>query len=162
MLNSGHRKGGTIRRGTGKQRRKYSTHAPIALASISILTLPLMSRSIVIRMRRHDGTRSLRRFDSDDTRDLDRVYQHVRIWARDAALNLDPDMPVELRGRTADNWRPLISIADACGEAWGRLAREAAVAFAQGYRDEDIVVILLRDIREISMHVELIVSSARR
>ena len=149
VLNSGHRKGGTIRRGTGKQRRKYSTYAPIALASISVLTLPLMSRSIVIHMRRHEGTRSLRRFKSDDTQDLDLTYQHIRMWARDAALNLDPDMPVELRGRTADNWRPLISIADACSEAWGGLAREAAVAFAQAYRDEDIVVILLRDIREI-------------
>ena len=113
VLNSGHRKGGTIRRGTGKQRRKYSTYAPIALASISVLTLPLMSRSIVIHMRRHEGTRSLRRFKSDDTQDLDLTYQHIRMWARDAALNLDPDMPVELRGRTADNWRSLISIADA-------------------------------------------------
>jgi len=149
VLNSGHRKGGTIRRGTGKQRRKYSTYAPIALASISVLTLPLMSRSIVIHMRRHEGTRSLRRFKSDDTQDLDLTYQHIRMWARDAALNLDPEMPVELRGRTADNWRSLISIADACSEAWGGLAREAAVAFAQAYRDEDIVVILLRDIREI-------------
>src|SRR5262245_36654929 len=149
VLNSGYRKNRSIRRGTGKQRRKYLTHAPIALASIGILTLPLMSRSIVIHMRRHDGTRSLRRFESDNTQDLDLTYQHIRIWARDAVLKLDPDMPVELRGRTADNWRPLIGIADACSEAWGSLAREAAVAFARGYRDEDIVVILLRDIREI-------------
>jgi uncharacterized protein DUF3631 len=149
VLNSGHRKGGTIRRGTGKQRRKYSTHAPIALASIGILTLPLMSRSIVIHMRRHDGTLSLRRFESDNTQELDLTYQHIRMWVRDTALNFDPDIPIEVRDRTADNWRPLISIADACGEAWGRLAREAAVAFAEGYRDEDIVVILLRDIREI-------------
>jgi hypothetical protein len=149
VLNSGHRKGGTIRRGTGKHRHKYSTYAPIALASIGILTLPLMSRSIVIHMRRHDGTGSLHRFESDNTQDLHLTYQHIRMWARDAALNLNPDMPVERRDRTADNWRPLISIADVCGEAWGRLAREAAVAFTQSYRDEDIVVILLRDIREI-------------
>jgi len=149
VLNSGHRKGGTIRRGTGKQRRRYQTFAPIALASIGILTLPLMSRSIVIHMARHDGSRRLRRFDLEDTRDLDLAYQHIRAWARDVVLNPDPEMPAELRGRTADNWRPLISIADACSEAWGRLAREAAVTFAKSYRDEDIVVILLGDIREV-------------
>jgi uncharacterized protein DUF3631 len=149
VLNSGYRKGGTIRRGTGKQRRKYRTFAPIALASIGALTLPLMSRSIVIHMVRHDGSRPLRRFDLEDTRDLDLAYQHIRTWARDVVLNPDPSMPAELRGRVADNWRPLVSIADACGEAWGRLARAAAVVFAKAYRDEDIVVILLGDIREI-------------
>src|SRR5262245_18830071 len=50
VLNSGYRKGGSVRRGTGRQRRKYQTFAPIALAAIGVLTLPLMSRSIVVHM----------------------------------------------------------------------------------------------------------------
>src|SRR5262249_45096224 len=41
------------------------------------------------------------------------------------------------------------SIADAFGEAWGALARKAAIVFAQRHRDEDIVVVLLHNIREI-------------
>jgi uncharacterized protein DUF3631 len=149
VLNSGYLRGRSIRRGVGKQARRYSTHAPIALAAIGILTLPLMSRSIVIHMARHDGSRPLRRFVEADTQALDIAYQHTRQWARDVVLNPDPPLPTELRNRLADNWRPLISIADACGPGWGALAREAAVAFAKGRRDEDIIVILLRDIREV-------------
>src|SRR5262249_61656597 len=61
VLNSGYRKGGSVRRGTGRQRRKYQTFAPIALAAIGVLTLPLISRSIVVHMTRHDGSRLLPR-----------------------------------------------------------------------------------------------------
>ena len=49
----------------------------------------------------------------------------------------------------ADNWRVLLSIADAYGEGWGERARLAALIMARGYRDEDIVVTLLGHIREI-------------
>jgi Protein of unknown function (DUF3631) len=146
VLNAGHEKGGVVRRGVGKQRRKYDTFAPIALGAIGILTLPLMSRSIVIHMTRRDPSR---RFDSNDTQDLDIVYSHIRAWAHEVKLNSNPDMPAELRGRTADNWRPLISIADACSKSWGKEARDAAVAFARRYHDEDIVVTLLGDIRKV-------------
>jgi hypothetical protein len=149
VLNSGYRKGRKVRRGAGKQRRAYSTFAPIALAAIGMLSLPLMSRSIVIRMKRHDGSRELRRFDHDDTGDLDRVYVQVRDWAREVKLNPNPKMPPELRGREADNWRPLIAIADSFGSEWGRIARAAAVIFAGDRREEDVAIVLLRDIREV-------------
>jgi hypothetical protein len=54
-----------------------------------------------------------------------------------------------LRNRPADNWRPLIAIADACGDAWGELAREAAVALSRQRPDEDPGITLLSDIRDI-------------
>jgi Protein of unknown function (DUF3631) len=109
-----------------------------------------MSRSIIINMVRHDGAQTLRRFDCNDREDLDIVYSHAVVWSRDVRLNLDPPMPAELRGRQADNWRPLLAIADACGPAWGGEAREAARAFARGYYDdEDLAVVLLQDIRTI-------------
>src|SRR6516162_4454000 len=71
VLNAGYRKGRRVTRGVGKQRREYRIFAPIAIAAIGTLPLPLMSRSIVIRMKRHDGLRELRRFDRDNTSDLD-------------------------------------------------------------------------------------------
>jgi hypothetical protein len=92
---------------------------------------------------------SLRRFDLADTTDLDVVYSHIVHWIRNANLNLDPEMPDELYGRMADNWRPLLSIADACSPAWGALAREAAIAFAGGDHEEDVGVSLLWCIREV-------------
>jgi len=52
---------------------------------------------------------------------LDAAYGQVLLWRRDVELKSDPDMP--LRNRMADNWRPLISIADTLG--WGEQARAA-------------------------------------
>jgi hypothetical protein len=85
-----------------------------------------MHRSIVIAMVRRDGQRELRRLDKDhaDTKaDLNIAYRMMFAWARDAELNSDPAMPVQLRNRPADNWRPLIAIADASPGQRGRERR---------------------------------------
>ena len=101
VLNSGHRQGGSVMRLVGRRRRSFSTFAPVAVATIGVLPLPLMSRSIVIPMARHDGARSLKRFDKADTADLDVAYGHILAWAKRIILNLDPEMPTQLRGRQA-------------------------------------------------------------
>src|SRR4029077_18681769 len=101
---------------------------------------------IKIVMERHDGSRKLKRFDLNDVADLDQIYRLILLWARNVKLNPDPPMPAELRNRQADNWRPLISIADACSPAWGMLAREAAVALSRDLNDVDLLIILLSDI----------------
>jgi len=151
VLNSGHRRGGTIRRFIGGRPKRFPTFAPMALAAINThqpLPWPILSRSIRINMQR--SRKPLRRFDSNDTEDLDIVRGQVWLWARpDLKLNLDPEMPTGLRTRPRDNWLPLVSIADSFGPAWGQLAREAAVAFAHARREEDEAVLLLEDTREI-------------
>ena len=74
----------------------------------------------------------------------------MRRWARSKPkLNLNPDLPKEMKNRVADNWRPLIAIADSLGPAWAQAAREAAITFAHAYHDEDAGVVLLSDIRDI-------------
>jgi hypothetical protein len=156
VCNSGYEKGGMIPRGVGKHRREWQTFAPLALASIGVLTPPgtlpppLMRRSIVLLMQKR---RPKLRFVRGNTPDLDALYRHlVTIWGPGVILNPDPELPAEvLRAdpSIADNFRPLISIADATSPAWGALAREAAVFFAQSGRHEDPVVTLLRDIRAI-------------
>jgi hypothetical protein len=161
VLNSGYeRVSSNVRRGVGKQRRKYETFAPIALAAIGTLTLPLMSRSVVIPMTRHDGSTPLRRFDLADTDDLDIAYRHIFMWARTATLNHDPEMPDGLHGRKADPWRPLIAIADACSPAWGALAREAAIHFVHSHCYEDISITTLRGLRDVydTRHVDRSIS----
>jgi len=99
---------------------------------------------------------NIERFDEKNSVTVGRVdivFGFVTRWSRSKlALNLDPDLPVELKhriGRLADNWRPLIAIADSFGLVWGKVAREAAVTFARSHHDEDIGVILLSDIRNI-------------
>ncbi len=146
LYNSGHRKGGAFTLMQRGQPHRFSTFAPVALAGIGTLPLPLMRRAVVIAMAKHDGQRELRRFNEDDC-GLDATYAVLLRWARDVDLDLDPDLPTKLRNRPADNWRPLIAIADSCG--WGAQAREAALTFAKGYQDEDAKVLLLSDIRNI-------------
>jgi hypothetical protein len=155
VFNSGYERGGMFARGVGKHRREYQTFAPLAMASIGVLTppgtlpSPLMRRSIIILMQKR---RPKRRFRAGDTGDLDLVYQHIRMFAREATLNLDPELPSELEHTDpslADNWRVLISIADACSPAWGVRAREAAIFFARSGRHEELVATLLRDIRTV-------------
>jgi hypothetical protein len=154
VLNLGHRKGGTVTRVIRDSPKRFSTFAPMAFAAIGSLPLPLMHRSIVIHMERSDNARPLKRLEDSDTNDpnsnLNTIYRYVWQWARgNPALNPDPEMPKELRNRQADNWRPLISIADSFGPSWAGAAREAAVSIKRGYHDEDVGVVLLSDIRQI-------------
>lgn len=94
-------------------------------------------------MTRHDRTRLLELFDPHDARTqawLTAVRRGLVAWARTVKLKTikldrDPAMPRDLHNRVADNWRPLISIADSLG--WGAAARDAALAFNREVRDED-------------------------
>jgi Protein of unknown function (DUF3631) len=146
VLNSGHRKGGCLTRVIKDAPRRFSTFAPMAIAAIGVLPLPIMHRSVVIHMER--ATRQLRYFDESD-RAVNHAYGMIRAWARDVKLEHNPELPGELRNRPADNWRVLIAIADSFGRAWGATARKAAAEFSRTYRDEDAAVTLLSDIRTI-------------
>lgn len=91
VLNSGHRRGGSITRYINNQARSFSTFAPMALAAIGTLPLPIVHRSLVIHMERHDGGLPLQRFDPDNARtmvDMGTVYRNVFDWAR--TVTLDP------------------------------------------------------------------------
>jgi Protein of unknown function (DUF3631) len=147
VLNSGHRKGGSLTRVIKDRPRRFSTFAPMAIAAIGVLPLPIMHRSLIIPMKRATG--KLRRLDESDLDDVNIAYAMVLAWAGEVQLNSNPELPEGLRNRPADNWRPLIAIADSFGPAWGAVAREAAVEFARTHRDEDAGVILLNDIRSI-------------
>lgn len=62
----------------------------------------------------------------------------------------DPETPQELHDRAADNWRPLLAIADAAGGKWPKLARGAAITLTDSDDDaESCAVMLLADIRDL-------------
>jgi putative DNA primase/helicase len=151
IANGGHHRSGAIVRTIDGQPRSFSTFSPMALAAIGAvsLPLPLRRRSVSIHMERADDASVLTRFDENEDRlPLIVVHQTIVTWASAAQLAREPAMPTGLRDRAADNWRVLLSIADAYGRGWGERAREAALIMARGYRDEDIAVTLLRHIRD--------------
>jgi hypothetical protein len=74
-------------------------------------------------------------------------------WAADSFEALraaDPVMPNELNDRAADNWRPLLAIADLAGGEWPAHARMAALTLSgESVNGDDIGVQLLRDIHVV-------------
>ena len=62
----------------------------------------------------------------------------------------DPEVPTALHDRQADNWRPLLAIADLAGGDWPARARAAARADAPDADADDAAGIeLLADIERI-------------
>lgn len=148
ILNAGHKAGGSVNRVMGKHLVKFPVYAPVALAAIGSLPNTIMSRAIVIHMHRADPKAKIVRFDKEaQAQDLIIAKSEALLWANQVQLNPDPPLPVKLGGRTADNWRVLIAIADSLDR--GEIARNAALKFLLEYKSPDIKIALLSDIRTI-------------
>jgi hypothetical protein len=112
--------------------------------------LPLQHRAIILHMERAPHDAGLRRFDlqnADQMQDFRNIYCLTDQWIRQCTLDPDPPMPTGLHNRRSDNWRSLLSIADACER--GGIARDAAIAMSREHQDEDVAVELLTDLRRI-------------
>jgi hypothetical protein len=145
VFNSGHRRGGGISRFVDGRARKFPTYAPMAVAAIGLMPLPLLHRAIVINMQRAGGP-AIARLDVRSAV-FPAAQAEIHKWAQTSTLSSDPDMPPALRNRAADNWRMLLAIADNLG--YGAAARAAAAVLYANRPDEDASVILLIDIRTI-------------
>ena len=136
VFNSGHRRGGNISRFVGGWTQRFSTFAPLAIAAIGTLPLPLLHRAVVINMQRRPADVQIERLDeTNPPRAFAVAREMAQKWAARCRLNRDPEMPPQLRDRAADNWRPLLSIADTLGH--GEDARAAAIALCAKRPDED-------------------------
>jgi hypothetical protein len=67
----------------------------------------------------------------------------------DRVRGADPDIPAGIFNRVADNWRPLLVIADAAGGDWPERARRVLVAMAGVINDQSTGAMLFADIRDI-------------
>jgi putative DNA primase/helicase len=154
ILNAGHRRGGFVTRTVGDDHepRQFSTYSACALALIGHLPSTLTDRSVSIELRRRRQDESVETFRLEKTGHLDRLARRAARWAADNAdrvRGVDPDMPDGLYNRTADNWRPLLAIADTAGGEWPGRARRASDAARAGSNERSAKVLLLGDIRAI-------------
>jgi Protein of unknown function (DUF3631) len=79
------------------------------------------------RKKKSETVERLRRIDNADFAMLRR--QALR-WCEDNLKTLstaDPAVPDTLNDRAADNWRPLLAVADWAGSEWPKCARDAAL-----------------------------------
>jgi putative DNA primase/helicase len=159
ILNSGHTQTSAyVVRGQGDDftPQPFSTWAPKFFALIGELPSTLEDRTICIRMRRKMRDEQVKKWKRGEKSEamLSQLRSKMARWASDhhAALrDADPDTPAALHDRAADNWRPLLAIADAAGGAWPGWARAAACALSGQQEDEpqDHALLLLQDIRDI-------------
>jgi len=155
-LNSGHRCNGEFIRNVSDahEPRLFSTFAPVAIALIGKLPDTLEDRSILISLHRRKQNELVTQFRADRTDELNRLARMTARWAQDTSAKLagaDPAMPEGLFNRLADNWRPLLAIADIVGGDWPGRARNAAIALSAGGDTEQssLRTQLLADIRDI-------------
>ncbi len=157
LINSGYtRETSDVLRCVGDQHdvKKFSTWGGKALAGIGSLPSTTESRSIQVFMKKKKKNEIVERLRADCSKQFEPLKRKCKRIANDHTDNLrncDPEIPRELDDRQADNWRPLIAIADLVEGDWPNLARQAAVVLSCGGKEDETSLreLLLADLREI-------------
>ena len=157
FVNAGYRAGTTAQRcairGNTVTIDEFPAFAAVSLAGLDDLPDTIMTRSIVIRMRRRAPNEHVSPYRR-------RIYQHeghnltkaidARVGTEHEALSeLGTDLPDGIEDRAADIWEPLIIIGDAAGPRWSQRIRAAAVALVGQAQatGESLGIRLLADLR---------------
>jgi len=167
MLNAGYRRGASIPRCVGAQHdvQDFAVFAAVALAGIGDLPDTVMSRSIIIRMRRKTANELTEQYrvrvhEAEGNVLMDKLTA----WAETvgaAAGAAWPVLPDGVVDRRAEAWEPLIAVADAAGGEWPGRARAAAVADVAAHRDRapSLGIRLLTDLKRVFGEREVVSTS---
>lgn len=146
IVNAGHRKRATVPRSepTGGKvaLREFRVYAPTAIASKGdALPDTIMSRSVVVRMRRRAPDETVRGFrERTAGPEGEALRDRLTEWATDVAPKVGdpwPQMPDGVTDRPADIWEPLLAVADLAGGDWPARAREACASFVSSASQAD-------------------------
>ncbi|MEV6548136.1 DUF3631 domain-containing protein [Streptomyces sp. NPDC051597] len=159
FLNAGHRRSGVMYRcvgdGANQQVQEFPSFCAVAVAGLGSLPDTILTRSVIIRMRRRARNEKVEPFRQ-------RVHEgeghalrdRLAVWAdsvRDVVDGAFPAMPEEVTDRPADVWEPLITVADAAGGDWPKRARAACIELVNASKADDkgsVGVRLLTDLRD--------------
>jgi hypothetical protein len=158
MINAGYRRGATVGRCYPEKGKilthDLATYGAIALGGLGDLPSTIMSRSIVIPMRKRAPGESAEPFrPALHEPEGNALRDELASWAETvfgAAETAEPVMPQGIADRNADVWSPLLTVGELAGGRWPNLARDAAIAFVQSAKADgkpSIGVQLLADIR---------------
>lgn len=159
LLNAGHRRGAVagrcVVRGKLVTTEEIPAYCAVALAGLGDLPDTLLSRSVIIRMRRRAPGEKVqpyrRRVHSPEGEAL---KTEIMEWAETVSGQVVghwPEMPDGLVDRDADVWEPLLSVADAVGGMWPEKARVSAVTFVTLSKEgtPSLGIRLLADLRTV-------------
>ena len=167
MLNAGHRKGAMAGRCVMKGRivetEELPAYCAVALAGLGNLPDTIMTRSVVIAMRRRAPSEVVEPFRARTQRaEAAPIFSALSAWAAAITHVSFPEMPHGIADRDADVWEALIAVADLAGESWPERARSAAVALvnASKQRSPSLGIRLLADLRTIFSEADQLATTA--
>ncbi len=168
MLNAGHRKGAVagrcVVRGKIVETEELPAYCAVALAGLNDLPDTIMSRSVVVRMRRRAPNEKVEpwrlRINAPQAKP---IRDALAAWATESAERIVwPALPPEIQDRNADVWEALVAVADLAGGDWPERARVSAVSLVSDSMAgaPSIGVQLLTDLKDVFNNHEVQSSEA--
>lgn len=159
FINAGYRRGANTQRvamiGKRAEIEVFPAFAAVAIAGLDDLPDTVMTRSIVIRMRRraHDEHVEPYRRRTNALQAM-HIADRCNSWGASRCEPLSQiigDLPDGIEDRAADVWEPLVIIGDDAGPRWSQLVRSAAVDLVGQAQstNESLGIRLLSDIRAV-------------
>ncbi|MEU2526269.1 DUF3631 domain-containing protein [Streptomyces sp. NPDC013087] len=159
FLNAGHRRSGVTYRcigdGGNQSVQAFPSYTAVAVAGLGSLPDTILTRSVIIRMRRRARNEKVEAFRQRiHEKEGNALRDRLAAWAdqvREQITGAWPDMPEGVTDRPADVWEPLLAVADAAGGDWPARARTAClelVAAAQVDDKGSLGIRLLTDLRD--------------
>lgn len=171
LLNAGYKRGSAIPRCVGANHEvvSFKVYCAVALAGLGDLPDTIMSRSVIIRMRRRAPHEPIEPFRSRQHEPLGHALRdRLAEWVDDVGDSAGvawPELPDGIVDRPAEVWEPLIAVADAAGGDWPDTARNACVALCKVATDRRVSlgVRLLGDLRTVfkdavALHTETVLA----
>lgn len=158
MINAGYRRGATVGRCFTEKGKVHTqdlpTYAAAAVCGLGDLPDTIMSRSVIMRMRRRGQGEKVEPFQPHlHEQPAGILHDELAAWAASVsglAKIAQPLLPDGIVDRRADVWGPLLTVAELAGGRWPDLARQAAIEAVQSARVNErpsLHVQLLADIR---------------
>lgn len=159
LLNAGHRKHSVVGRcvvyGKRIETEETPAYCAVALAGLGDMPDTILTRSVVVRMRRralYERVEPYRRRDVE--LEANALRDRVSDWAAavfDEVAAARPPFPEGVADRDADVWEALLAVADAAGGEWPKRARRASSAMVSASKNgtPSLGVRLLADLRQV-------------
>jgi hypothetical protein len=159
LLNAGHRRGAVagrcVVRGKTVETEEIPAYCAVALAGLGWLPETIMTRSIIVQMRRRAPGEKVQPFRRRlCLREGSRLRDRLAAWGQSAVDHLMdnwPELPEGIADRDADVWEPMVALAEFAGGDWPKWAREAATEMVKAGRDREpsLGIRLLGDVRTV-------------
>jgi hypothetical protein len=161
FLNAGHTRGRVMYRcvgdGANQQVQGFPSFCAVAVAGLGSLPDTILTRSVIIRMRRRARNERVEPFRTRiHVKEGNALRDQLAAWAKtiqEQVAGAYPELPEGVADRPADVWEPLIAVADAAGGDWPRRARNACLTLVKASQVNDKASLGIRLLTDLRDHV---------